>query len=66
MKRALLLFAILALFRRTGFHGGAAPGRRRARPLRMEELEVRGLREKPEVLYLPVHSWHRHPFPGSL
>jgi len=21
----------------------------------MEELEVRGLREKPEVLYLPVH-----------
>jgi len=24
-------------------------------PLRMEELEVRGLREKPEVLYLPVH-----------
>jgi len=31
-----------------------APGRG-SHSLRMEELEVRGLREKPDVLYLPVH-----------
>jgi len=24
-------------------------------PLRMEELEVRGFRDKPEVLHVPVH-----------
>jgi len=31
--------------------------------LRMEELEVRGLREKPEVLYLPVHRGITIPSP---
>ena len=31
--------------------------------LRMEELEVRGLREKPEVLYLPVHRGIAIPSP---
>jgi len=29
----------------------------------MEELEVRGLREKPEVLYLPVHRGIALPSP---
>jgi len=32
-------------------------------PLRMEELEVRGLREMPEVLYLPVHRGITLPSP---
>jgi hypothetical protein len=31
--------------------------------LRMEELEVRGLREKPDVLYLPVHKGITIPSP---
>ena len=53
MKRAVALLALLLL---TVDQGIAAdpPGGGPA-PLRMEELEVRGLREKPEVLYLPVH-----------
>ena len=52
MKRAVALLALLLL---TVDQGIAAdpPGGGPA-PLRMEELEVRGLREKPEVLYLPV------------
>jgi hypothetical protein len=29
----------------------------------MEDLEVRGLREKPGVLYLPVHHGITVPFP---
>lgn len=49
----------------------AAPGFAAERPatdggshsLRMEELEVRGLREKPEVLYLPVHRGITIPSP---
>jgi len=31
--------------------------------LRMEDLEVRGLRERPEVLYLPVHRGITIPSP---
>ena len=34
-----------------------------SRSLRMEELEVRGLREKPGVLYLPVHQGITIPTP---
>ena len=49
----------------------AAPGFAAEKPaagggshsLRMEELEVRGLREKPEVLYLPVHRGITSPSP---
>ena len=50
----------------------AAPGLAAEKPaavgggshsLRMEELEVRGLREKPEVLYLPVHRGITIPSP---
>ena len=32
-------------------------------PLTMEELEVRGRREKPDKLYLPVPRGIRHPDP---
>ena len=32
-------------------------------PLTMEELEVRGRREKPDKLYLPVSQGIRHPAP---
>ena len=32
-------------------------------PLTMEELEVRGSREKPDRLYLPVHRGIRHAAP---
>jgi len=52
MKRAVALLAILILSAVAGF-AGERPGGESA-PLRMEDLEVRGLREKPEVLYLPV------------
>ena len=49
----------------------AAPGLAAEKPtagggphsLQMEELEVRGLREKPEVLYLPVHRGITIPSP---
>jgi hypothetical protein len=49
----------------------AAPGVAAEKPaagggshsLRMEELEVRGLREKPSVLYLPVHRGITIPSP---
>jgi hypothetical protein len=58
MKRVVLFSTLLLL--------AAAPARPAADPpatadpgaassLRMEELEVRGLREKPGTLYLPVH-----------
>jgi len=54
MKRVALFFAILALFSTHGFTAEPPRGDGGPAPLRMEELEVRGLREKPEVLYLPV------------
>jgi hypothetical protein len=54
MKRVVAFFAILALFATHGFTAEPPLGDGRPAPLRMEELEVRGLREKPEVLYLPV------------
>jgi hypothetical protein len=54
MKRVAPFFAILVLFATQGFTVEPPPGDGRAAPLRMEELEVRGLREKPEVLYIPV------------
>jgi len=55
MKRVAAFFAILALFATEGFTAEPPRGDGRPAPLRMEELEVRGLREKLEVLYLPVH-----------
>ena len=54
MKRVAALFAIMALFATQGSTAEPPLGAGLSAPLRMEELEVRGLREKPEVLYLPV------------
>jgi hypothetical protein len=54
MKRIAAFFAIMALFATEGFTAEPPRGDGRPAPLRMEELEVRGLREKLEVLYLPV------------
>jgi hypothetical protein len=64
MKRAVTLVVLLLLVPASGFtgeqSGGAGSGNS---PLRMEELEVRGLREKPEVLYMPVHRGIALPSP---
>ena len=64
MKKVLAFLAILLL---------SAAGSPAAEPrkvsgggqhsLRMEELEVRGLREKPDVLYLPVPAGIALPSP---
>jgi len=53
MKRVLALLAILILSAAEGF--AAEPPAGGSAPLQMDALEVRGLREKPEILYLPVH-----------
>ena len=56
MKRTLVLLVLMSLLLplRSGTRGGEAEGRRLApSALRMEDLEVRGLKEKPEVLYAP-------------
>jgi hypothetical protein len=77
MKRAAGLFVILLLIAARGLaaespgkagDGNAPPGMEAQEswadaPLRMEELEVRGRREKPEVLYLPVHRGAALPSP---
>jgi hypothetical protein len=55
MKRAIALFSILILYAAPGFPADP-PGDKEAAPIRMEELEVRGIREKPDVIYLPVHK----------
>lgn len=63
MRRAAVFLALGIL--------AAAPGLAAEKPaagggsnsLRMEELEVRGLREKPSVLYLPVHHGNTNPSP---
>ena len=64
MKRAVTLAVLLLLAAARGFaeepSGGAGGGNA---PLRMEELEVRGFREIPEVLYLPVHRGIALPSP---
>jgi len=56
MKRAGALIAILVLTAARGFAAEPPRGDGAPAPLRMEELEVRGLRERPEALYLPVHQ----------
>ena len=63
MMRAAAFLALCIL--------AAAPGVAAEKPsagggphsLRMEDLEVRGLREKPEVLYLPIHQGITIPSP---
>ena len=51
-RLALLAFLLVAVGRVFAAEGPGAAG---SPQLRMEELEVRGIRERPEVLYLPVH-----------
>ena len=55
MKWAGVLFTILVLTAARGFAAEPPRGDGVPPPLRMEELEVRGLRERPEILYRPVH-----------
>lgn len=65
MKRAAAFCAILFLAAATSSAadplGAAGPGA--APSLRMEELEIRGLRERPGDLYLPVHRAIELPSP---
>jgi hypothetical protein len=63
MKLAIALFTFLVLPAALGFPAEQPPGDKAAPPIRMEELEVRGLRERPEDLYLPVHSGITLPSP---
>jgi hypothetical protein len=63
MKRAVVFYAILALAAARGFAAEPPRGEGEASTLRMEELEVRGLREKPGILYLPVHKGIVFPSP---
>ena len=64
MKRAIPLAVLLLLAAVRGFaeEPSGGTGGRNA-PLRMEELEVRGFREIPDVLYLPVHRGIALPAP---
>ena len=55
MRRAAAFLALCILAAATGFAAEKPAAGRGSHSLRMEELEVRGLREKPDVLYLPVH-----------
>ena len=63
MKRALAIFTIGFLAASQGIAAEPRSVRSGSTPLHMEELEVRGLREKPEVLYLPVHPGIALPTP---
>jgi hypothetical protein len=64
MKPVVALAVLLALSVASGFAAEPA-GKEHSRdaPLRMEELEVRGLRETPEILSLPVHRGIELPSP---
>jgi hypothetical protein len=63
MKRALLLAFLFLLPVWQGFAADRPKAGDPRAPLRMEDLEVRGIREKPEVLYLPVHRGISLPSP---
>lgn len=54
MRKPLAVLAIGFLAASPGFAAEARSGKAVSAPLQMEELEVRGLREKPGILYLPV------------
>ncbi len=57
MKRIpVLLVLLLLLSSGRGFAADRPKAADPPAPLRMEDLEVRGIREKPEVLYLPVQK----------
>lgn len=56
MKPVAALAVVLLVVAARGFAGEPSGGTGGGNePLRMEELEVRGLREKPEALFLPAH-----------
>jgi hypothetical protein len=63
MKRAVLLCAVLVLAAARGLAADLPRGEGGDPMLRMEELEVRGLREKPGILYVPVHKAIAFPSP---
>ncbi len=64
MKPAVAIAVIFLVAAMSGFAGdlsGVTEGGNET--LRMEELEVHGIREKQEVLYLPVHRGVALPSP---
>jgi hypothetical protein len=63
MRRAAAFLALCILAAAPGFAADKPAAGGGSRSLRMEELEVRGLREKPGVLYLPVHRGITIPTP---
>ena len=63
MKRAVMFLALCILAAAPGFAAEKPAAGGGPHSLRMEDLEVRGLREKPEVLYLPVHRGITIPSP---
>ncbi|TFH32177.1 MAG: hypothetical protein E4G97_02970 [Deltaproteobacteria bacterium] len=63
MKSAYAFLALCILAAASGFAAEKTAAKGGPHSLRMEELEVRGLREKPGVLYLPVHHGITTPSP---
>lgn len=63
MRCTVLFLAICFLAAANGLAAEKPAASGGPHSLRMEELEVRGLREKPEVLYLPVHRGITIPSP---
>ena len=66
MKKTLSCLALIALLVSGGAGFAAERSRTKAAAppaLRMEDLEVRGYKEKPEVLYAPVHKGTEPPSP---
>jgi hypothetical protein len=64
MKRSVGILAILLLTAASGTAAESPGGGGGVNaPLRMEELEVLGRRQAPEVLYLPVHRGIALPAP---
>ena len=63
MRRTILFLALCFLAAANGLAAEKPAERGGSHSLRMEELEVHGLREKPDVLYLPVHRGITIPSP---
>jgi len=63
MRRAVVFLALGILAAAPGFAAERPAKDGGSHSLRMEELEVRGLREKPGVLYLPVRRGTTIPSP---
>ena len=63
MRRIVMFLALCIFASAPGFSAEKPAAGGGSHSLRMEELEVRGLREKPEVLYLPIHRGITTPSP---